>query len=115
MKNLNNEAEKLNEAKHAPGPWEPVLVWANRGGWPLKVGEDEDVRVSYAIKDNNCGPIPLRVAKANAELIAAAPELLAALKAMVELMNVGWSASPEEVAAGNLALAAIEKAEGGAL
>ncbi len=48
----------------------------------------------------------------NASLASAAPELLAALEGLMEIQNVGASATDEAVALMNAALAAIAKAKG---
>ncbi len=88
---------------HTPGPWAviptltgalsinaaPKVPVATVGGAGWHLGED--------------------VAKANAALIAAAPELLAALQAMVRMAKS--KAPPSEIVLRH-ALAAIAKAEG---
>ncbi len=108
-------------AKHTPGPWvwsedHPTNACANvraktESGWY------EDIATLYGCSDDvprpsmpeePWGDHPIR--RANARLIAAAPELLEALKDMV-LLSVQLGATDMEVAE---AMDAIAKAEGNA-
>lgn len=84
----------MSEAKHTPGPW----VVAPYGNASLEIqGATDSVGRCYQvaiIKDHGDGPdfpIPIR---ANAKLIAAAPELLAALKRLefAVIHGNGWQA-----------------------
>lgn len=109
----------MKEAKHTPSPW------------AVSKGYDGSISVSatrpYRINNISAGtPIICDVYQhpefdsfsgaANARLIAAAPELLEALKAMIDAERVYESGgrSSEELAALEKAHAAIAKAEGGA-
>jgi len=85
--------------RHTPGPWTAVadggsvlIVTAARGN-TMRVVDDS----------------PREEAAANARLIAAAPELLAALKEMLSSPTYGNEPSESAV---ELAIAAIAKAEG---
>jgi hypothetical protein len=100
------------KTEHTPGPWgnQGLCVFAGSNspsGWKpvAEVAGDEN---------NWSDPRPI----ANARLIAAAPELLAALKdASVELaLSIAWADEPppEMVAAAKRASAAIAAAEGAA-
>ena len=108
--------------KHTPGPWTLDTI----SGW--RDGSDRDLNGDIYIRGEGDGLpfgqvfadteerealdpeiIPERIA--NARLIAAAPELLAALEEMTELIQ--WSESGgEEERAYDAARAAIAKAEG---
>ena len=86
------------DAKHTPGPWAVGgrLVIAEKYGSVCAV---DDGQSDYV---------------ANARLIAAAPELLAALKAITDELGVPDPGYPAPVAnAAEIARAAIAKAEGG--
>ena len=91
-----------SDERHTPGPW-PVVgrtggtIRSSDGGWIANVN--------------------WRNRKANARLIAAAPDLLGALKALnLAFFGIPFKAKPEElpalVAASEMARAAIAKAEG---
>lgn len=63
----------MSEAKHTPGPWH---LWVNeKGAFQITIGIDEAV-----ICTRNDWDHMAEQSRANASLIAAAPELLAALK-----------------------------------
>lgn len=69
----------MSESKHTPGPW-------NRVGFGIWTESDGNRRVACAEVDDGCGPYKVQTeeeAKANAQLIAAAPELLAACRQIV--------------------------------
>lgn len=92
------------KTQHTPGPWKiktkPCApVWADSGDkfWRIPV-----VGVIYGAT--------LEQELANARLIAAAPELLEACVALLEVAGDDWSDNYE--AAKGLALAAIQKAKG---
>lgn len=74
-------------AKHTPGPWRAELT----GSSPVKIIADNDI-VGYAVygplqdvDTEHQGGVP--TAEANARLIAAAPDLLAALKAATHALE----------------------------
>lgn len=97
---------------HTPGKWRFELRNVSKKDEPCLVGyieaDTREVAVLYGDEDRD----------ANGSLIAAAPDLLSALKALFadykRLADSGdagnWSLEEEEV--GKQALAAIEKAEG---
>ena len=100
----------MNEAKHTPGPWfthregfSSVYIEARIGGGMLQ-------------EVASCGPTNegSDQQEANARLIAAAPEMLEALKAMIDAERVYESGgrSSEELDALEKAHAAITKATG---
>jgi len=89
---------------HTPGPWRI----APHSKWLLKIETADRV-----ICDGFSGS---HEDYANARLIAAAPDLLAALARLVESPGVNEDMlSPETIAAADAARAAIAKAQGGAL
>ena len=93
----------MNPAKHTPGPWrtEPA---PHRSHWILG-----SVPVALTVEPS----------EANARLIAAAPDLLAALRDMIDryaraMKDSGVSHYPEAMVEIRSARAAIAKATGGA-
>lgn len=100
--------------KHTPGQWEALLH--TNGAFDILATDEKGAELALA----NKGPMTSRAEEmhANAHLIAAAPELLEALKAGKHLINVVRMPNAEYVAdAHNAAVetirAAIDKAEGG--
>lgn len=86
---------------HTPGPWRANSSWIEGPQMALRVAA-----VDWPVRGS--APKSKDEAKANARLIAAAPEMLEALKACADkLASLGWS--QEEIAA----RAAIAKATGG--
>ena len=88
--------------KHTPGPWK--LIWHGHGHerYPFPLAVHTKDGANWVARDGTC------TREADARLIAAAPELLEALKSVV-----GWIEESEEgEAATQLALYAIAKAEG---
>jgi hypothetical protein len=76
--------------KHTDGPWEAI----DTGGFPYNIRSKDDVFVAacFTVRDETA---------ANAKLIAAAPELLDALKEIVS----NWDGEPEDMAAASAAIA----------
>lgn len=115
-------------SKHTPGPWE--CVWSEDDGHVIRMSSALGGANGY--ESHHCieyqhGLYPddgdqFKEAKANARLIAAAPDLLAALKALLSFHQVRWVQdegpdgegwkSTELTAAFDAADAAIAKAEG---
>ena len=99
------------ESKHTKGPWEvsdwnPQLVRSVDGGKHIAILNDQERRPR-----GNKEPQPEPMA--NARLIAAAPELLEALKGYIAQEDAGRTPGTRSYSrAGNVALAAIAKAEG---
>lgn len=111
----------MSKAMHTPGPWcveDPMgpelLSVIARGDRPVYEWRHV-AQVSVQPEPDEADDIPAREAEANARLIAAAPDLLAALKDMLD-----WAGTPSNQAspswitgACQRARAAIAKATGG--
>lgn len=111
-----------NEAKHTPGPWRidedsddfPVVVGPRKGARRFGVEGEWDI----CLMDKDEDPSRRGVIMANARLIAAAPDMLAALKAQEAADDAGekrsglrqWQALEDKAVA--LRFAAVSKAEG---
>ncbi|MDW9762182.1 hypothetical protein GOB02_21835 [Sinorhizobium meliloti] len=102
-------------SKHTPGPWATRQQFANRWLIEKDQGSNEAgekliplclAAVHTTILEVGCGE---RDTEANAHLIAAAPDLLAALKEFVHPHQSGRLTERER---NGMALAAIAKAEG---
>lgn len=97
-------------SKHTPGPWH-VVPYGD--GDSLVVCSDEagDFRIAFMATmigpEEIDGPI-----RANARLIAAAPELLEALEMCLQWIEDDEAAHGRPFGAGNLARRAISKAKG---
>jgi hypothetical protein len=110
-------------SKHTPGPWK-VFICDDGGqwsGWPLSIFTDDTERT--IVRPGGFYPyewdrgVSEREAVANARLIAAAPDLLEAVKELMDLpLNHPISMTVDERkrmwAAHETARAAIAKAEG---
>lgn len=103
----------MSETKHTPGPW--VFCWDKYGKESEIHGKSElnDAPICIVLHDD-VTESGAEEQLANARLIAAAPELLEALKALID--NVGicicYDESERECKAWEMAEAAIAKAEG---
>ena len=96
----------MSETKHTPGPWKVLSEEAIR----IKSQDGSLLAMLHHLRGVHGvnGRIPIEEVHANARLIAAAPELLEALKELLGLAERhGWL----HVAVNN-ARAAIAKAEG---
>lgn len=97
------------KSKHTPGPWKINTDWYHI---------DAPRGLTVAAVFGSTGPHAAE-SKANAKLIAAAPELLAACKAMLPIVDSHWDQGPPGEGWQSQALkdliafceAAIEKAE----
>lgn len=107
-----------NRITHTPGPWEwsrmliPSKQKDRRSGFVVNQTDKQPENLSLPIRicDMRCAPDnPFAECEANARLIAAAPDLLAALEAMVDS---GGEGSDSEQKALGMAYTAIEKAKG---
>ena len=104
-------------AKHTPGPWEPKRIESQQweidapNGDPL-LGHRawQGLAAVYGNDDNKVAGS--QVAKANARLIASAPAMLAALRAMVGMTINSGHVSDDMAPALNMALAVIKEATG---
>jgi hypothetical protein len=82
-------------AKHTPGPWEAYHV--NSAGWSVRMANPRD---GYSSPDPVCsmawwqfdipGIIDNQISGANAKLIAAAPEMLAAIQGAMRIVSL-WN------------------------
>lgn len=103
-------ARPTETRKHTPGPWaveDPIggelsIVEASKPTHEWKF-----IAAIYLRQGNDPDEFPHAVSKANARLIAAAPDLLAALH---KIVSDGDYTAPEEMK--RIARAAIAKAEG---
>ncbi len=103
--------------KHTPGPWEPKRIesqqWeidAPNGDPLLGYRAWQGLAAVYGNDDNKVAGS--QVAKANAHLIASAPAMLAALRAMVGMTINSGHVSDDMAPALNMALAVIKEATG---
>lgn len=94
----------MNESKHTPGPW---FHYDDRSSTERHEIVAMGKTVARVYCTNGCEAED----KANARLIAAAPDLLEACEAMLEEMQV-WETEQGEHPAATLARAAIAKAKG---
>jgi len=102
-------------ASHTPGPWvaelgEAYNVRAPHGGI---VAQIHHLKGRYGME----GRVDAQEGAANAQLIAAAPDLISALQSILAIVECGATDDPDEVAAdfwaiAKTAKAAIAKAEG---
>jgi hypothetical protein len=108
----------MSEAKHTPGPWSVVIddTGGEFTGWPSIVASPEiDCAVIHraGFKKEFWGDLSQRECIANARLIASAPDLLEALRSLID-MDVAYQRGQRVEAAVDVARAAIAKATGGA-
>ena len=96
------------EAKHTPGPW---AVWPHLDSYHIR-GQEKDIAFTRPATETHMG----KEEQANARLIAAAPDLLAALEELVQAsydsVN-GKQYAPYHVEELGRATVAIAKARGG--
>ena len=100
----------MKEKKHTPGPWIATHIIGSWSGWWI---EDDDpttfCRRRIAIVDDGVG---IDSPAANARLIAAAPELLAALEEAKQFIQTGIEYGPEDEDVLAVIKKAIRKAKG---
>ena len=93
-------------AQHTPGPW--TLDTSEPDG-EIIVMDEQDVSIATCRKQ----PLdPSEWVEANAQLIAAAPDLLGALQDMVDDMEGRFGEIPDDCSAYHDAIKAIRKANG---
>jgi len=92
----------MDQPGHTPGPWSNGGRYTERGFPHSMVGADTLIARVFS---KNFGDVREEVANAN--LIAAAPDMLAALKRVIQAAEDG-----DEMTAISMAEAAIAKAEG---
>jgi len=95
------------ERTHTPGPWQWVAqLPTNPAGWAMLIGPDPDS--GWIAQGNDRTPD-----KPDGKLIAAAPDLLAALESMVDMFerHIDGREGPDDAAdRWDAAQAAIDKA-----
>jgi len=107
----------MDNTKHTPGPWEYVPSTENHGAyicgpWGSTVCDCYTMTVPGPFNGWKAKPVPFHgeAMDANARLIAAAPDLLAALKDLLAYVEGVYG--DHESSEGETARAAIAKAEG---
>ena len=105
----------MNEAKHTPGPWYLEEVGYSSSSYYIRGSFDSGAR--HTIGKGAVAHIPrstVNPMEANARLIAAAPELLEALKEVTEILDevLGFGTEPSHGNIAAKARAAIAKATG---
>lgn len=88
---MDNTAQE--KAKHTPGPWEITTHGIKEDGMYIPIYAEDGLWISEAkgrggIPGSKVGPNNNAEIAANAALIAAAPDLLAALVALVDCVSV---------------------------
>ncbi len=109
----------MSEAKHTPGTWcvekfDPDAEWTSIGG-PIAIvgGEDLCEKVQFTVGTlQDWGPHGIEQTEANANLIAAAPDLLAACRMAFPLFSGEGTVLPI-LQIHDALRDAIAKAEGG--
>lgn len=101
----------MSETEHTPGPWQVLIDPTDE--WPKVVAGSKIGKIIANVNPESfCGGVAELVdmpAEANARLIAAAPDLLAALKEAIKIVPLGSTKVAEWVPR---AMDAIDKAEG---
>ncbi len=102
---LNGKGEKMSKAEHTPGPWQchSGMVWSG----PLD--SDQYATVPIARMDRDTPATAPTERDANARLIAAAPDLLAAAKLVLASI---WGPEWERKRVETTLRTAIAKAKG---
>ena len=105
----------MSNAKHTPGPWETyggVGVWAPSSKAVIAQASEPRIASQYVEHHKpRLGSPDFHEACANAELIAAAPDLLEVLTAMMEFWDCGTPVQPGALLVDD-ARAALAKARG---
>ena len=110
----------MSRPQHTPGPWAVTTVGSCHGVHPAASSDERDdiCRITPHNYHPDGWPAAKAEAEANARLIAASPELLAALDGLLgatvdRMLADGYELDGVEYAARLAALAAIAKATGG--
>ena len=90
------------EAKHTPGPW---VVWPHLDSYHIR-GAMKNIAFTNQVSPSHMG----KEEQANARLIAAAPNMLAALRAIVARINGVWD-DPDLMLFGPLSTNALADVE----
>lgn len=108
----------MSESKHTPGPW--TLDAGKHRMWICRVGNNPDDPEIWSAHENKEGiPWPFGDKHADALLIAAAPDMLEALKdallcmeSATKIRDPNWDGSATLTSPIGVARTAIAKAEG---
>ena len=92
-------------SKHTPGPWEAFTEDSFSGWWAIRQITDDGLNHEVGSSDGGFD-------EADARLMAAAPDLLEALQAMVQWQMDSMSGKETNGYPGTQAMAAIRKALG---
>lgn len=106
------DAEATRFSVHTPGPWRANASWIEGPAMALRVAS-----VDWPSSTPGSAPREVGEAKANARLIAAAPELLSLAKRWIALDGGSWNVerhASERFTLRNETRDLIAKAEGGA-
>tara|TARA_Y100001973_G_C5194638_1_gene333377 strand:+ start:2210 stop:2572 length:363 start_codon:yes stop_codon:yes gene_type:complete len=88
----------MNTNKHTPAPWEHLAIPHNRAtSVQYEIVSDDSMSIAYTTHH----VYEADMNEANARLIAAAPDLLDALSALVAVMHATYDKLDEYVAAGD--------------
>ena len=102
------------KSKHTPGPWKTSHELGDGISIVRQIGEGNNLLpVAIAVFTKNYNTENIVVAKANARLIAAAPDLLGACKEALKEFIYGGQTEQAKSITQKLLESAIAKAEGG--
>jgi len=98
--------------KGTPGPWRFDEQTTLSGGPVFYIAQDDNAKYTpnYSDVSQTCSGELKHIQKANAQLIAAAPDLLEALQSIIELQTRGYVVLGDKYT--DMARAAISKALG---
>ena len=101
------------EQTHTPGPWEASTHPANDPEYCHVWAKGRGSDIALVVRADNESMINVGSAEANAHLMAAAPEMLAALKEIARWCSGEYCAETPMLGAAMKVFRAIKKAEGG--
>lgn len=102
----------MKDFKGTPGPWRFDEQTTLSGGPVFYIAQDDNAKYTpnYSDVSQTCSGELKHIQKANAQLIAAAPDLLEALQSIIELQTRGYVVLGDKYT--DMARAAISKALG---
>ncbi|HDR2874369.1 TPA: hypothetical protein QCK10_001491 [Enterobacter roggenkampii] len=102
----------MKDFKGTPGPWRFDEQTTLSGGPVFYIAQDDNAKYTpnYSDVSQTCSGELKHIQKANAQLIAAAPDLLEALQSIIELQTRGYVVLGDKYT--GMARAAISKALG---
>lgn len=102
----------MKEFKGTPGPWRFDEQTTLSGGPVFYIAQDDNAKYTpnYSDVSQTCSGELKHIQKANAQLIAAAPDLLEALQSIIELQTRGYVVLGDKYT--GMVSAAISKALG---